>query len=110
MCKMRKNSIFHRIPSGEWGLLSWFPNAKIEKDDDDSNGSNGTTTKKSERASEVAPQPMAAVPPIQPEATVQAGSAQVTKSPKKKKEKSEDAAGTETTATATTNEQAASAT
>lgn len=35
---LRKNPIFHRIPSGEWGLLAWYPNAKVEKDDDDSNG------------------------------------------------------------------------
>jgi len=33
---LRKNSsIFHRLPSGEYGLLSWYPNAKAPKDDSD---------------------------------------------------------------------------
>ena len=32
---LRKNPVFHRIPSGEWGLLEWYPNAKIEKEKDD---------------------------------------------------------------------------
>jgi hypothetical protein len=32
---LRKNSsIFHRVPSGEYGLLSWYPNAKEQKTSD----------------------------------------------------------------------------
>lgn len=32
---LRKNSsLFHRLPSGEYGLLSWYPNAKAPKEDD----------------------------------------------------------------------------
>src|SRR5690348_15071546 len=31
---LRKNSsIFHRLPNGTYGLLSWYPNAKPQKDD-----------------------------------------------------------------------------
>ena len=33
---LRKNSsIFHRLPQGDYGLLSWYPNAKAAKQDDD---------------------------------------------------------------------------
>jgi hypothetical protein len=33
---LRKNSsIFHRLPHGAYGLLSWYPNAKPAKADDD---------------------------------------------------------------------------
>jgi len=33
---IRKNSAqFHRLPNGEYGLLSWYPNAKPSKDDSD---------------------------------------------------------------------------
>jgi len=43
---LRKNPIFHRIPSGEWGLLAWYPNAKPDRDDDsDSNGNAGAEKK-----------------------------------------------------------------
>ena len=32
---LRKNSAqFHRLPNGEYGLLSWYPNAKPAKDDE----------------------------------------------------------------------------
>src|SRR5437588_9303873 len=32
---LRKNSsIFHRVPSGEYGLLAWYPNAKEQKPSD----------------------------------------------------------------------------
>jgi len=33
---LRKNSsIFHRLPNGTYGLLSWYPNAKPQRDDDE---------------------------------------------------------------------------
>lgn len=33
---LRKNSsVFHRLPNGEYGLLSWYPNAKAVKPDED---------------------------------------------------------------------------
>jgi hypothetical protein len=33
---LRKNSsIFHRLPNGTYGLLSWYPNAKPQRDDED---------------------------------------------------------------------------
>jgi hypothetical protein len=32
---MRKNTIFHKLPGGQWGLLTWYPNAKVEKGDED---------------------------------------------------------------------------
>lgn len=33
---LRKNSsVFHRLPNGEYGLLSWYPNAKPPKPKDD---------------------------------------------------------------------------
>ena len=28
---LRRNPVFHRIPSGEWGLLSWYPKAKVDR-------------------------------------------------------------------------------
>jgi hypothetical protein len=32
---LRKNSsIFHKLPNGEYGLLTWYPNAKPARDDD----------------------------------------------------------------------------
>lgn len=32
---LRKNSsLFHRLPSGEYGLLSWYPNAKAPKEEE----------------------------------------------------------------------------
>jgi hypothetical protein len=32
---LRKNSsVFHRLPNGTYGLLSWYPNAKPQRDDD----------------------------------------------------------------------------
>jgi hypothetical protein len=36
---LRKNSsLFHRLPGGNYGLLSWYPNAKPPKDDEDEEG------------------------------------------------------------------------
>lgn len=35
---LRKNPIFHRIPSGEWGLMSWYPNAKADRSERESDG------------------------------------------------------------------------
>lgn len=36
---LRKNSsIFHRIPNGDFGLLAWYPNAKISKEADEGEG------------------------------------------------------------------------
>ena len=33
---LRKNSsVFHRLPNGTYGLLSWYPNAKPQRDDDE---------------------------------------------------------------------------
>jgi hypothetical protein len=33
---LRKNSsVFHRLPNGTYGLLSWYPNAKPQRDEDD---------------------------------------------------------------------------
>ena len=32
---LTKNPIFHRVPNGEYGLASWYPNAKKPKKDDD---------------------------------------------------------------------------
>jgi hypothetical protein len=33
---LRKNSsIFHKLPNGEYGLLAWYPNAKIVADDEE---------------------------------------------------------------------------
>ena len=33
---LRKNSsVFHRLPNGTYGLLSWYPNAKLQRDDED---------------------------------------------------------------------------
>ncbi len=32
---MRKNSKFHKLPNGKWGLLGWYPNIKESKKADD---------------------------------------------------------------------------
>jgi hypothetical protein len=31
---LSKNPIFHKVPGGEWGLLEWYPNAKVDKKED----------------------------------------------------------------------------
>lgn len=47
---LRKNSsIFHRLPAGDYGLLTWYPNAKPPKPDDDDDSA------KAEKAPEKAP-------------------------------------------------------
>jgi hypothetical protein len=57
---LRKNQIFHRIPSGQWGLLAWYPNARVQKDDHDEDD-NTEAKKKSEAAADdpliVVPEP-----------------------------------------------------
>lgn len=44
---MRKNPKFHRLPTGKWGLLSWYPNIKESKKTD----SNQTTPEEDEAQS-----------------------------------------------------------
>jgi hypothetical protein len=100
---MRKNPIFHRIPSGEWGLLAWYPNAKVEKDDDD-NGNNG---KKPEQPAAQGQAPGAA--PAQTDPTPQPAVATSKPPIRKKKEKPDEVAAT-AGASAPSNEQAVSAT
>ena len=42
---MTKNVKFHKLPTGKWGLVEWYPNVKEAKKQDQENGSseNGTT-------------------------------------------------------------------
>lgn len=53
---LRKNSsIFHRLPNGNFGLLSWYPGAKAVKEDGDEAGAKATKpkakdTKKSDKS------------------------------------------------------------
>jgi hypothetical protein len=41
----KSSSIFHRLPNGDYGLLSWYPNAKAPKPDDDGSQENGNKPK-----------------------------------------------------------------
>jgi hypothetical protein len=41
---MRKSSrIFHRLPNGQYGLLTWYPNAKAQRPSDDDDDESETT-------------------------------------------------------------------
>lgn len=43
---MRKSSkIFHKLPNGKYGLLTWYPNAKEGKSSDDDEKDSATSTK-----------------------------------------------------------------
>ena len=48
---IRKNSsIFHRLPNGVYGLLSWYPNAKSQRQDDDDDEPVRTTRGRARKA------------------------------------------------------------
>ncbi len=32
---LSKNALFHRVPSGAWGLSIWYPSARVDKVDDE---------------------------------------------------------------------------
>jgi hypothetical protein len=62
----KNSSIFHKLPNGKWGLLSWYPDAKDRKRQKaDAAASNGTA-KPAEPVSEPqpapAPEPKVSVP------------------------------------------------
>lgn len=58
---LRKNSsTFHRLPNGTYGLLTWYPNAKPQKDDEEdarSTSSRGAKKKKKARSAKRASAP-----------------------------------------------------
>jgi hypothetical protein len=54
---LRKNSVFHKVPGGQWGLLSWYPNARVEKnaDDDEDEDKGSPATNGSVKEGQAAP-------------------------------------------------------
>jgi hypothetical protein len=55
---LRKNSsIFHRLPHGAYGLLSWYPNAKAVKADDDEDADTAEASARSPKAKAAKPKP-----------------------------------------------------
>jgi hypothetical protein len=43
---LAKNPQFHRLPNGDWGLLSWYPNIKRSKEKSADEGDSEATTDK----------------------------------------------------------------
>ncbi|HEX8168893.1 MAG TPA: hypothetical protein VF601_24280 [Beijerinckiaceae bacterium] len=67
---LRKNSgIFHRLPNGTYGLLSWYPNARPPKDDDEGEEREAPRPSKAKPGKQPPPkkpQPKPAAAPRQP--------------------------------------------
>jgi hypothetical protein len=63
---LRKNSQFHRIPSGDWGLRSWYPNIKAEKDDSEDKDQDDKKSVVTPASPPPTPNVDVSVPPVQP--------------------------------------------
>jgi hypothetical protein len=60
---LRKNSsVFHRLPTGDYGLLEWYPNAKAPKESE-SSASRGAKAKKHKKAVGASGKKQTAAPP-----------------------------------------------